>query len=125
MRTTAAIVRYCFGTSGLCTIAGQRPMDTRVKTSACGALVSGPPACSLCFARCTLTNQYTAPKEAIRLRKRRYALPANEAEIVRLALRITLDGLEETKNDSAYMKWVHARAEELLNKLQNYQWEVF
>lgn len=59
------------------------------------------------------------------MRKRRYALPANEAEIVRLALRITIDGLEETKNDSAYMKWVHARAEELLNKLQNYQWEVF
>lgn len=83
-----------------------------------------PPACSLCFARCTLTNQYTAPKEAIRLRKRRYALPANEAEIVRLALRLTLDGLEEIKDNSANIKWVQARAEELLNKLQNYQWEV-
>lgn len=42
MRTAAAIVRYCFGTSGHCTIAGQGPMDTRVKTSAYGALVSGP-----------------------------------------------------------------------------------
>ena len=83
-----------------------------------------PPACSLCFARCTLTNQHSAPKEAIRLRKRRYALPANEAEIVRLALRLTLDGLEEIKDNSANIKWVQARAEELLNKLQNYQWEV-
>lgn len=123
MRATAAIVRYCFGTSGHCTIAGHL-VRYKGKASAYGTLVSAYPPCSLCFARCTLTNQYSAPKEAIRLRKRRYALPANEAEIVRLALRITLDGLEETKNDSAYMKWVHARAEELLNKLQNYQWEV-
>lgn len=58
------------------------------------------------------------------MRKRRYALPANEAEIVRLALRLTLDGLEEIKDNSANIKWVQARAEELLNKLQNYQWEV-
>ena len=62
-----------------------------------------------------------------RLSKRRYALPEQEAEIARLALRITLSNLQEIENtphSTPYDIWLKARAEDLLKKLENYQWEV-
>lgn len=61
------------------------------------------------------------------MKKRRYSLPEEDAELVRLALRITLGNLqetEETPHETPYDKWLKARAENLLTKLDNYQWKV-
>lgn len=67
-------------------------------------------------------------KEAVKvLKKRRYSLPEEEAEIVRLALRITLTSIQElegTPHQTPYDKWLKARAEDLLKKLETYQWRV-
>ena len=57
------------------------------------------------------------------MRKRRYSLPEQEAEIARLALRITLSSLQEIEG-TPYDIWLKAGAEDLLKKLENYQWQT-
>lgn len=61
------------------------------------------------------------------MRRRRYSLPEQEAEIARLALRITLSSLQEiedTPHSTPYGTWLKAGAEDLLKKLENYQWQT-
>ena len=63
----------------------------------------------------------------MKLRRRRYSLPEQEAEIARLALRITLSSLQEiegTPHSTPYDMWLKAGAEDLLKKLENYQWQT-
>ena len=68
------------------------------------------------------------PREEVKkLGKRRYSLPEQEAEIAKLALRITLSSLQEiedTPHSTPYDKWLKAGAENLLKKLDSYQWQT-
>ena len=58
------------------------------------------------------------------MRKRRFSLTKEQAESVKLALRITLEQLKTIKTPDPYLAWHKAKMEELLSTLETYQWEV-
>lgn len=61
------------------------------------------------------------------MKSRRFSMRKDEAEIVKLALRITLQTYEQMElwqQKDPYYAWMRSRMEELLKKLEEYQWEV-
>lgn len=58
------------------------------------------------------------------MRKRRFSLTKEQAESVKLALRITLDELEKIKTPDPYLSWQKSKMRELLTTLETYIWEV-
>lgn len=61
------------------------------------------------------------------MKSRRFSMRKDEAEIVKLALRITLQTYEQMElwqRKDPYYTWMKSRIEELLKTLEEYQWEV-
>lgn len=61
------------------------------------------------------------------MKSRRFSMRKDEAEIVKLALRITLQTYEQMElwqQKDPYYTWMKSRMEELLKTLEDYQWEV-
>ncbi len=59
------------------------------------------------------------------MKKRRFSLTAEDAELAAFAIRYTLTGLNATiEQFDPYASWRAASLETLLNKLSNYKWEV-